>query len=80
MGKTTLKTVKLMKEAYKDKPFGESMIFRWHNNFEKRCLSSKLTPKSVWPESGVNDQNVNTIWSILQENLWMTYEADNSIS
>ena len=32
LGKTAPETVKLMKETYKNKCFGESAIFRWHGD------------------------------------------------
>ena len=35
LGKTTPETVKLIKDVYKVKCFGESMIFRWHGDFKK---------------------------------------------
>ena len=61
-----------MKEAYKDKCFGESTIFRWHDDFKKGCLSSELVPKPSRRENIVNDENVNNVWVILQENQRMT--------
>lgn len=35
LDKTTPEKVKLMIKAYKNKWFGESMIFRWQNDFKK---------------------------------------------
>lgn len=74
LGKTAPETVKLMKEAYKDKCFGESTIFRWHGDFKKGRLSAELAPRPGRPKSVVNDRNVNTVWVILQENRRMTCE------
>ena len=74
MGKTIPGTVKLTKKAYKDKYFGESMIFRWYGNIRKGCLSAEVASKPNQPESVVNNWNINTVWAILQENGQMTYE------
>lgn len=74
LDKTVPETVKLMKEVYKDKCFGESMIFRWRGNFKKGCLFAEVTSKPGWPENVSNDWNVNTVWAILQDNWQMTCE------
>lgn len=60
-GKTALKIVYLMKETYNDKCFGDSMIFIWHCDIKKVCLSEELSPKLCRPENDVNDRNVNTL-------------------
>ena len=60
MGKAVPETIKLIKKAYEDKRFGESMIFRWHGDFKKERLSTKLALKAERPEIAVNDQNVST--------------------
>ena len=41
--KIALETVKLMKEAYKGKCFGESTIFRLHGDFKIGRLSVELS-------------------------------------
>ena len=66
--KTGPETFKLMKDAYKEKCFNESTIFRWHSNFKKGRLSAKLAPKSTRPKNNVDDRNVNSVWAILQDN------------
>ena len=48
-----------MKEAYKDKCFGESMIFKLHGNLNKGSLSVELVLKLGRSEIVVNDRNVN---------------------
>ena len=70
MSKTTPETDKLMKEAYKDKCFGMSTIFRWQGGFQKGCL----VPKPDQPDSVMNDKNVDTMGAILEENQRMTCE------
>ena len=56
LSKTAQETVKLMKEAYKDKCFGESMIFRYYGDFKKECFSAELVLKHSQPKNVVHDQ------------------------
>ena len=49
-----------MKDAYKDKCFGKSAIFRWHGDFKKGNFSVELAPK-LGQENIENDPNVNTV-------------------
>ena len=43
LDKSTVETVKLMKESYKHKCFGEPINFRWHDDFKKgNCLWNRL--------------------------------------
>ena len=65
-------TVKLMKETFKDKCFGESTVFRWYGDFKKGRLSTNFALKLSQPENVVKGRNVNTVWTILQENRRMT--------
>ena len=51
-----------MKEAYKDKYFGQSMNFRWHGSLKEGRLSAELAPKSDRSDCVVNE------WAIQQEN------------
>ena len=51
MGKIAPKTVKLIKEAYKDKCFDDCTIFRQHGDFKKRCLFAEMIPKPGHPKS-----------------------------
>ena len=46
LNKKPQETVKLMKEAYKEKRFDESKIFRWYGDFKEVHLSTELAPKS----------------------------------
>ena len=73
LSKIASETIKLIKEACKDKCFGKSIIFRWHGDFKVRHMSAELAPKPGQPESVVNDQNNNTMWIILQEKHGMTW-------
>ena len=52
---------KSMKEAYKDKIFGESTIFRWYDDFKKGFLVAEPAPQLGRPESVVNNRNVGAI-------------------
>lgn len=47
-----------MKEAYKDKDFGNCTNFRWHGNLKKERLSSELALKPDRPVNVVNGRNV----------------------
>ena len=60
-----------MKQAYKDKCFSESGIFRWHGDFKKRYLSTALAYKPGQPESVMNEWNVQ---ATLQETSPLTIE------
>ena len=42
---------------------------------KKGCLSAELVPKPGQPESVMNDQNVNTMCTFLQENGQITYSS-----
>ena len=67
LGKTASELVKVMKEAYKNKYFGEYTIFRWYGDFKIKRLSAELASNSGRPESVMNDRNLNTVW-VMQEN------------
>ena len=57
LGKTASETIILIKEAYKDKCFGESIVFRWNDNFKKKKkkLSAELAFKNGESKSFIND-------------------------
>ena len=73
-GKISPEAAKLMKEAYKDEYFGESTIFRWHDDLKKGRRFSELAWKSSGTleipgraESAVNNQNVNIVVNLARE-------------
>ena len=45
LGKIAPETIKLMKDSYKNKCSGESMVFTSNGDFQKGCLSEELTSK-----------------------------------
>ena len=63
LDKITPETIKIMKDACKDKCVDESMIFRLY-----MALSAELATKPGRQESVVNDSNVKTVQAIFQEN------------
>ena len=46
LGKIDVKTFMLVKVAFKEKCFYEFMVYRWHDEFKKRCLSAEVASKS----------------------------------
>ena len=63
---TAPETVNLMNKTYKDRCFGETMVFRRHDDFKERTFGPQ--------EIVVNDLNVNTVWATLKENQRMICE------
>ena len=73
-GKIVPEKVKIMKEAFKDKYFDESAIFKWYEDLKNGLLFAKLAPKPGLSENVMNDRSVNIVWGNLQEKQLMTCE------
>ena len=46
LDKTASETVKLMKEAYNEKYFDESLVFKWHGDFKKMMFVRRTDAKA----------------------------------
>ncbi len=67
-GKTRIKTLSELKEAYEDECLAKLTVLKWHAIFVKNLSAVPVHAKSTgWHRSQITEVNINTVWAVIDE-------------